>query len=193
MSSDIHSDQPMNQLSEAARETARRVSEAADETSKKATSTAKDISSLVEGVAADVLYVTKDALKGASDSAKDIYQSAAVKVEGTLETSRSYVRQNPLFVVAGAIALGAAIGCIVMIGRRKQTFGERYTERPLTAARDAIVSAFTPVAQRVHRDYDSARNGAGVAMDRLSCIGSKHKRGSLSHQIGRLRNNLRFW
>lgn len=193
MSSEIHSDQPMNQLSEAARETARRVSEAADETSKKATATAKDISSLVEGVATDVLYVTKDALKGATDSAKDIYQSAAVKVEDTLETSRSYVRQSPLLVVAGAVALGAAIGCLLMMGRRKQTLGERYAERPLSAARDAIVSALTPIAQRLHTDCDSARNGAGVVMDRMSSIGSKYKQGSLSHQIGRIGSNLRFW
>ncbi len=181
----------MNQLSEAARETARRASEGAQDISKKAASATSDFGNAVEGIAGDIIDATKNAAKGTADSAKDIYRSATVKVEDTLETSRMYVRQNPLPVVIGAIALGAAVGCLLTVLGRKPTFSERYAEGPLDAVREAVISALSPVAQRVHEGYDSARDGAGIAIDRMSNIGAK--RSPIARQIGRIGNNLRFW
>ena len=111
----------------------------------------------------------------------------------TLASSKEYVRQNPVLVVAGALAFGAAIGCMLMMARRQPTFRERYVDEPLDSAREAILAALAPAAQRLHEEYDSARDGAGKAMDRLHRFNPGRTVDSLSTQIGRVGNNLKFW
>lgn len=174
---EMHAPQPTNQhintvstdihseqLPEAAREIARRAADAAKESANRAT-----------------------------DTAKEMYQSATLKARDTLATSKEYVRRNPVPVVLGAIAFGAAIGCMLMMARRKPTFGERYADEPLVAVREAILGALAPVTQRVHEGYDSARDGAGKAMDRVHCFGTGLTGNSFSHRMGRIGNNLKFW
>lgn len=134
-----------------------------------------------------------DAAKRAGDTAKEFYHTAAVKAEETLAISREYVRRNPVPVILGAIAFGAAVGYMVMMTRQKPTFGERYAEEPMAAVREALLGAFAPVAQRVHSGYDSALNGAGKAMDRMHRFSSGRAVNSFSHRIGRIGNNLKFW
>ncbi len=191
MSTDIQTEPSKNQLPETAREIARRASEAAQETAKRATATARDVADVVEDAAGDITDATKDAAKSASQTGKDLYQSAAVKAGDTLETSREYVRQNPLPVVLCAIAFGATVGYMLMMARRKPTFSERYADEPMAAVREAILAALAPVTQRVHEGIDSARDGAGKALDRVHSAGRNGH--SLSHKIGQIGNNLKFW
>jgi hypothetical protein len=122
-----------------------------------------------------------------------MYHSATLKAEDTLVTSREYVRRNPVPVVLGAIAFGVAIGYTLMMARRKPTFGERYADEPLVAVREAILGALAPVTQRVHKGYDSARDGAGKVMERVHHFGPGHTVESFSDRIGRIGNNLKFW
>lgn len=164
MSTEFHSGTPINELPEAAREIARRAAEGAKETAQKAT-----------------------------DTAKDMYHSAAMKAGDTLTTSKEYVRRNPVPVVLGAIAFGAALGYMLMMARRKPTFSERCVDAPLASVREAILSALTPVAQRVHEEYDSARDGAGKLLDRVHRFSPGRTVDSLSDQIGRVGSNLKFW
>lgn len=193
MSTDFHSEPPLNQPSEAAREIARRASAAAQETSQNAAAAAKHASDGVEDSARDVWDVTRHAARRATDAAKDMCQSAALQAGDTLAASKVYVRRNPLPVVLGAIAFGAAIGYMLMRTRRKPTFGERYAEEPLAAVHEAILRALAPVAQRVHEGYDAARDGAGKAMHRVQAFGPGHKTGSFPDRVARLGNNLKFW
>ena len=116
----------MNQLSDAAGEIARRAADAAEETVQEATDTAKDITGVVEVVVKEVTDATKVAAKRATCKAKDMYRSAAQTAGDTLVTSKEYVRRNSVPVVLGAIAVGAAIGHMVMMGRRRRAFSERY-------------------------------------------------------------------
>ncbi len=134
-----------------------------------------------------------DAAKRAGDTAKEYGQTALVKAEEALAISKEYVRRNPVPVFLGAIAVGAALGYMVMMTRRKPTFGERYADEPMAAVREALLGAFAPVAQRVHGGYDSALIGAGKAMDRMHHFGSGRSRNSLSHRFGRIGSNLKFW
>ncbi len=136
---------------------------------------------------------TKDAAQRATDTARDMYQSAALKAEDTLTASKEYVRQNPVLVVVGAIAFGAAIGCMLMMARRQPTLRERYVAEPLDSAREAILAALAPVAQRLHEGYDSVRDGTGKAMDRVHQFSPGRTIESLSGQIGRVGNNLKYW
>jgi ElaB/YqjD/DUF883 family membrane-anchored ribosome-binding protein len=193
MSTDIHSEASVNQLPVAAREVARSAADAARETAQKASATAKDVADVVEDAAGNVTDATKDTARCATDTAKDIYQSAALKAGETLATSKEYVCRNPVPVVLGAVAFGAALGYILIMARRRPTFSERYADEPLTAVREAILGAFAPVAQRVHKGYDSARDGAEKVMDRVQSFGPGRASDSFSDQIGRFGNNLKFW
>ncbi len=204
MNNDIHSEPSINPLPEAAREIAQRATVAAKDVTgaveDMARETYQTLSSKVEdGIgrtkeyAQQAVDATRDTASRATEVAKDIYQSTAMKAGDTLETSREYVRQNPVTVVLGAIAFGAVIGYMLMMARRKPTFGERYADEPLVAVREAVLGALAPVTQRVHRGYDSARDGAGKVMGRVQDFGSEHTGHSFSDQIGRIGNNLKFW
>jgi len=160
MSTDAHPEPIRNQLSETAREIARRAAETAKENANRTAAAARKAASAIGDTAGD-----------------------------TLTTSQEYVRRNPVPVVLGAIAFGAAIGYLLMTARRKPTIGERCAGEPMVAVREAILAAFAPVAQRVHGGYDSVRDGAGKVMD--SAPGRNGR--SLAHQIGRIGNNLKFW
>ena len=182
----------MNQLSEAARGIASRAADTAKETAQEATAAVKEITGVFEDVVKEVTAATKEAAKCTAGTAKDMYRSAAQKAGDTLVTSKEYVRRNPVPVVLGAIAFGAAIGYILM-SRRKRTFSERYSDEPLIAVREALLGALTPVAQRVHDGYDSAREGAEKIMERVHSHGPGSIGDSFSNQIGRIGNNLKFW
>lgn len=161
MNTDIYLPTPINQLPEAAEDTAQKA-----------------------------IHVTNDAAHRATETAKEIFQSAALRAEDTLATSKDYLRRNPVPVVLGAIAIGAAIGYILMSARRKPTFGERFADVPLTSVRDALIAALTPVAQNVHEGYDTARDRVEKAMHRYAPGSSG---GHFSDRLCRVGNNLKFW
>jgi ElaB/YqjD/DUF883 family membrane-anchored ribosome-binding protein len=189
----MHLEPPMNHLPEAAREVARRTADAARETAQRTAATARDITRDVENVAGEVTHAAKDAAKHATDTVKDMYHSAAEKAGDTLTTCKGYVHRNPVPVVLGSVAFGVALGYMLVMTRRRPTFGERYADEPLVAVREAILEALAPVTHSVHKGYDSARDGAGKAMDRVHSFGLRRTADSLSHQIGRIGNNLKFW
>lgn len=222
MSTVSHMKSPMNQLPETPREIARQATDVAEETAKRATVAAKNVTGAVRDVATDVTDAAKDAYKTlsskveegagrtkeyaqhavdatrdaahrATDTAKDMYQSAALKTEDTLATSKEYVRQNPVLVVVGALAFGAAIGCMLVMARRHPTFRERYVDEPLDSAREAILAALAPATRRLHEGFDSARDDAGKAMGRAHRFNPGRTVDSLSGQIGRIGSNLKFW
>lgn len=129
----------------------------------------------------------------ATDKASEMYESAAQRAEDTLTTSKDFVRRNPVPVVLGALAIGAAIGYLIVRGRHKPTFGERFADEPLASVREVILSALAPVSQRVHDGYDSARDGVGNVLDRVSHFHPRRVTDSLSDRIGRVGSNLKFW
>lgn len=171
VSNDIHTNPPVNQLPEAAREIGRQAADAA----------------------MDSVQNANAAAHRAADKAKEMYESAAVKAGDTLETSKDYVRRNPVPVVLGAIAFGAALGYMLMLARRKPTFSERCVDEPLGAVREAILSALAPVAHGVHKGYDSARDNVEKAMDRVHRSDTGRTVDSWSDQLGRVGSNLKFW
>lgn len=193
MSTDLYTEPTMNQLSEAASESARRAADTARETANRANAIAKNVTGAVEEVAGDVTDATHDVARSATDTVKEMYHSATLKTGDTLATSKEYVRRNPVPVVLGAVVFGVAIGYALMVARRKPTFGERHADEPLLAVREAILGALSPVTQRVQKGYDSALDGAGKVMDRVHNFGPVHTVDSFSDRIGRIGNNLKFW
>lgn len=171
--------QPFARFTEAAQEAVRRGREADREAAEKLS-------------AHEVTDAAKEVTQGATETAKHLYQLSAVKAEETYEISKEYVRRNPVPVVLGAVAVGAALGYMMMSGR-KSTFGEQFVDEPIHAVRKAILNAFAPVKQRVHSGYDLAIDGAGKAMDHLHDFSTGHGRHSLSHRIARIGDNLKFW
>lgn len=135
----------------------------------------------------------KEAAHRTTETAKEWYQSAALKTSDTLATSKDYVRRNPLPVVLGAVAFGATICYTLMHTRRKPTFGERFADESLDTVREAILGALTPMAQVVHDGYDSARDSVGKAMHQAHGFGIQRTCGNLSDRLCRVGSNLKFW
>ncbi len=188
-----HADQPFNQSPEPGNEIARRTNDLAEQAAKNSVVAVKHISEAVEEVAEDVTDTTTEVTQGVTKAAKEIYQSASLKIEETLTASKEYVRSNPVPTVLCAIALGTAFGYLLMQGTKKPTFGEQYVEEPLTTMREAILAALTPAAQRIQQGYGTAMNGAENAMDQIREYRHDHGNDSLVKQMGRFTSNLRFW
>lgn len=148
---------------------------------------------LAEDLTEEAIDATKDKLHRAGESVKEMYHSATVKADETLQASKEYVRRNPVPVVLGAIALGAAFGYVLQQALRKQTFSERYADEPMSAMREALLSALSPVTHRVHDGYDMVRDSAGSAMKRMHHMGKGHMGNSFSDRVCRMGNNLKFW
>lgn len=182
MNTEIHLDTSLHKLPEAAEDTIQKLSSKVEE----GVEYTKDY-------AQHAMEATKEAAHRVTDSAKDVYHSAAQKSGDCLATSKDYVRRNPVPVVLGALALGAAIGYIIMSTRRRPSFGERFADQPLNSVRDAILTAFAPVSQRVHDGYDSARDGVENVLERAHHFGSGRSADSMSDRIGRVGSNLKFW
>ena len=182
MSSHISLDPPTNQLSETAQNSLEKISSRVEEGVQQ-----------TKGYARQAVDATKDAAHRATDSVKEIYHTAAVKAEDALTTSKDYARRHPVTFVLGSIAIGAAIGYLIMNARKKPTFRERFAEEPLGSVREAIFSALAPVTQRVHDGYDSARDGVGKVMDQVHRLRPGRSVDTLSDRIGRAANNLKFW
>ncbi len=215
MSTNIHPNPTIDQLPAATRDLVRQAADVAGQTAHRATAAAKNFTGFVEDLSKEVADATKDtyqtlsseveegagrtagyaqhAFDATKDAARDIYQSAALKAEDTLKLSTAYMRRNPVPVLLGAIALGASVGYLLMAARRRPSFGERYLDEPLVSVREAILSALAPVAQRVHEGYDSARDGAENAINRVHRLKPRPAVGLLSDQIGRFSRHLKFW
>lgn len=133
------------------------------------------------------------ATKSVADSAKEMYHSTVIKTEDALTCSKECVRRNPMAFVLGSVFLGAAIGYLIINGRRKPTFAERFADEPIGSVREAIRSAFAPVAHRVHDGYDTACEGVGKVMDQVHRLRPSRTVHSMSDRIGRAAHNLKFW
>lgn len=152
-----------------------------------------DTAENIDLLAEEVTDTARSVTKRTGDKAKDIYHTAALKADETLTTSKEYVRRNPVPVVLGAIAFGAAAGYLLVAARRKPSLRERYADEPLDAVRSAIISALSPVTHGIHKGVDSARDGAGKALDQVHRFGSRRKSDSFSDRLGRIGDNLKFW
>jgi ElaB/YqjD/DUF883 family membrane-anchored ribosome-binding protein len=149
---------------------------------------------LTKGYAQHAVDATKDAARHASETAKDISHSVSAKAEESLVRSKEYVRENPVPVVLGTLALGVALGYLIVMARREEpTFRQRYVDDNLSTARDAIFAVLAPVAQRLHEGYDSARDGAGMAMDKMHDFHPSRAVDSWSGQLRRVGSHLKFW
>ena len=121
-------------------------------------------------------------------------QTLSAKVDDTVSRTKTYVRQNPVPVMLGALALGAALGYMIALSRREEsTLRERLVEEPLHTAREAIYAVLAPVANRLHERYDSTRESAGKALNQLQNTPSARTVDSWFNQLGRVSNNLKFW
>lgn len=163
MNTEIHS-RSSNQLPKSAREIAQQ-----------ATVAAHNVTGVVEDLVKETYQTMLSKLDEDVDRTKGYAQQAVDASKETLTASKEYVRRNPVPVVLGAVAFGAAVGYMLVLALRKQTFGERYVDEPLVGVREAFLGALAPVAHGVHKGYDSARNGAEKAMERVQSFTSSCK------------------
>lgn len=121
-------------------------------------------------------------------------QTLSAKVDDTVSRTKAYVRQNPVPVLLGALTFGAALGYLIVMARREEpTFRERLTSEPLQTAREAIYAVLAPVASRLHEGYDSTRESATKALNKLQGTQPARTVDSWVDQLGRVSSNLKFW
>jgi ElaB/YqjD/DUF883 family membrane-anchored ribosome-binding protein len=132
-----------------------------------------------------------EAAHQAAEAAKDAYQTVSAKVEDTMIRTKDYVGRNPIPVALGALAVGAVIGALIMMARRPATLRERFMEDPLHTSRDVIYAALAPIGKGLHDGYDSARNGADKAWEKLRGTDPSHAGNWISEQIRRVQNSLK--
>jgi ElaB/YqjD/DUF883 family membrane-anchored ribosome-binding protein len=190
VSTEFPSPPDRNQLPETARDVARQTADEAKEAVHRANAATEACVEAGGDMVRSVADLCKDTAHRATDVAKDMYHTASVKAEETLETSKEYVRRNPVPVVLGAVAIGAAIGYSMVSSRRRPTFSEHYVEEPLAAIRGALLTALTPVSQRVHEGYESALDGLDHTVHRMKPRRAARR---LSDRICRAGNHLKFW
>lgn len=188
MSTEIHSEAPRNQLSDTARDIAKRASEAAKETAQRADDASKNVADAGDAAASEALHITTDAAQRGAAKVKELYHSARLKAGDSVAASKDYVRRNPVPAIVGAIGFGAAIAGLLLLATRKATFSERYADDPVAAVREAALGALEPVAHTIRGGYDVAREGATKAIDRVPVPGRNGH--SLAHRVG---SSLKFW
>ncbi len=180
----------------------------AKQSAAEARAAAKEVAAEVKQLASDLNGATKDGCERvggkaqqamaaaqstachAAAAAKGVYQSARDKVDSQLTGSREFVRRNPLPVVLGALAFGAALGYLLMPGRRTPSLAHRLLDEPLDHARVALLAALAPVASRLHEGYDYAKDGAERAMDRVQSLEPRGVLGCLAQRGARFGSRL---
>jgi ElaB/YqjD/DUF883 family membrane-anchored ribosome-binding protein len=120
------------------------------------------------------------------------YQQVRANAEQGLAAGETYVREHPLPTVLGALALGTLIGFAIGVSRREETLSERMSEHPLQVIRDAVITALSPAADRIHDTYDHARDSASKAFDRAGRSTARCT-DSWLHSLSRAGNSLKFW
>jgi len=115
-------------------------------------------------------------------------------IKHTLLRTGAYAREHPLPVVLGSFALGAALGYVMVSALRpKPTFRERLAEAPMHTLREAIFTALTPAAHRLHKGYDSARDMAAKATDKVQDYFTSRPSTSWGEKFRHLSSNIKFW
>lgn len=69
----------------------------------------------------------EDVYHTAAHRAEDLCKTAAARAEDTLVQSKQYVRENPISVILGAFTIGLALGCMLSLTHHTQpTLRERF-------------------------------------------------------------------
>ncbi|MDZ4288994.1 MAG: hypothetical protein U0984_13590 [Prosthecobacter sp.] len=127
------------------------------------------------------------------EAVQETYQHVRANAEQGLARSEAYVRENPVPSILGALAIGTLLGFAIGISRREEpSFRARLADDPLHVIRDAVLAALTPAAERLHDQYDSARESAAKAIDKAHRRASRSTESWLNH-LGRASSNLKFW
>lgn len=206
---------------DAAKDAASRASQTAKDAYNTASSTAKDAAGNAAQAAKEAFNSASDTAKDVYESARskaedtyqnvrakaeDTYQTVKVKADETYRTVRAkadetavatgeYVRAHPVPSVLGAVAFGVGLGFLLALSSRPRqpSFREHFVEEPLDAAREALYAVLAPVAHRIRHGYDSAREGAEHAMDKVHHFNGQRAADSLADQLRRVGGNLKFW
>jgi ElaB/YqjD/DUF883 family membrane-anchored ribosome-binding protein len=143
-----------------------------------------------EGLAAKVRHKAEQVSDEVRQRAEQVRQSAGEAVH----RGEEYVRENPVPVVIGALAVGVVIGAMFAFGRRDEiTARERYLDEPMHHARDVLYGVLAPVAKELRDRYGAVRSSANAAADRLHEFDPADSIDPLLKQARRFSKRLKFW
>lgn len=82
-------------------------------------------------------------------ASKEASQAICSEAEHLLACATDRIRENPVPIVVGALALGVAIGYLIVSGRHTPTFRERYVNEPLDHAVDSLGSSVSRLVENL--------------------------------------------
>lgn len=128
----------------------------------------------------------------AKEAAEHTFNTVRTKADEAVTTSKGYVRENPVPVVLGMLAIGFAAG-FVMARREEPTFRDRFLRDPARTTHDTLYAMLAPIAERLGDQYSAARSTAEHALDKIQQHYPGHHDHSWLDQFRRMSNNLKFW
>jgi len=103
-----------------------------------------------------------------ADVLQNFSQTAQSKAQDALVASKTYVRENPVPVIVGALLLGAGIG--YLLSQR-----EKEEKDTAQAARDLLEIAYNEVAEKIPSLKKRYAEGQANLIDQAQSLGSKLK------------------
>ncbi len=90
--------------------------------------------------------------------AKETWETVQHRTGEVMHDGVTYVRENPIPIIIGALALGMTLG--LLGGRREPTFRERYIEEPLHESRGMLLGALLALGAMFRNFFRSTSSGA---------------------------------
>jgi hypothetical protein len=165
VSNEIHSNSSDKSPIDPAEEIGCQAAEIAGETFSKAARATKALTSTVGGVAKEVTDTTRNAIH----TAQHMYNSAALHAGDSLATTKEYVRRNPVPVVLGALAFGAAIGYLIVSPGENQTSVSSMQTSPWLLC--GMLSSALWHLPRYRLKWDTIRLWRVLAKQGIKCTG----------------------
>lgn len=179
-----------------AKETVNRLADNVSDAAQRAGNLAQDAGQRVSGLAHDatqrVSEFAHDAGQRVSGLAHDAAEVVKQKADRSISVSQDYVRGNPLPTILGALAVGMVVGYLVS-RREEEEKVQKLAREPLHAARDAVYSILGPISDRLHHQYDSAKDSADDLYHRINSRKNRKAAEGLLDDARKLGSSLKFW
>lgn len=133
-----------------------------------------------------------DTARRAGVMVHDAAETVKQKADHSVTVGQDYVRQNPLPTILGALTIGLIAGYLFS-RREEEVKTEKFTNEPLNTARDAVLAILGPIADKLHHQYDVARDSADDLYQKINTRKNRKAVDSFLYDARRFGNHFKFW
>ncbi|MDB6175306.1 MAG: hypothetical protein JWL59_4617 [Chthoniobacteraceae bacterium] len=125
----------------------------------------------------DVGEQSSHTMENLQQRAKQTWETVQDQTGRTMQEGATYVRENPVPVLIGALFLGLTLG--LLSGHREPTFRERYIDEPLHESHGILLGALVALGALFRNFFKSASSNAETLAHRFSDVDLKGSAESL--------------